>query len=153
MCCWIPELPLSRRFSIQHITLKLLYCGDLSVVYSQGSVRLVIHVPLSLPPRHLDFTPAPPRNALCIAADITHLSHSFLLLSGGRLQRLWGRTSRLKDSFVHQAARMLNSPSHSCPMRTACGKCVLMVLYDDGNVADLAIIRSSLSVPAWTWGN
>ncbi|KAK2910709.1 hypothetical protein Q8A73_008424 [Channa argus] len=48
--------------------------------------------------------------ALCIAGDPTHPSHSFfsLLPSGRRLQSLQARTSRLKDSFIHQAVRKLN---------------------------------------------
>uniref|UniRef100_A0A9J8AUK8 Reverse transcriptase domain-containing protein n=2 Tax=Cyprinus carpio TaxID=7962 RepID=A0A9J8AUK8_CYPCA len=51
------------------------------------------------------------RKALCIAGDPTHPSHSFfsLLPSGRRLQSLQARTSRLKDSFIHQAVRKLNS--------------------------------------------
>ncbi len=49
--------------------------------------------------------------ALCIAGDPTHPTHSFfsLLPSGRRLQSLQARTSRLKDSFIHQAVRKLNS--------------------------------------------
>lgn len=31
--------------------------------------------------------------------------------------------------------------------------CVVMVLHDDDDVTDLAIIRSSLPVPAWAWGD
>uniref|UniRef100_A0A9J7ZV96 Reverse transcriptase domain-containing protein n=1 Tax=Cyprinus carpio carpio TaxID=630221 RepID=A0A9J7ZV96_CYPCA len=51
------------------------------------------------------------RKALCIAGDPTHPSHSFfsLLPSGRRLRSLQARTSRLKDSFIHQAVRKLNS--------------------------------------------
>uniref|UniRef100_A0A8C1N2R2 Reverse transcriptase domain-containing protein n=1 Tax=Cyprinus carpio TaxID=7962 RepID=A0A8C1N2R2_CYPCA len=51
------------------------------------------------------------RKALCIAGDPIHPSHSFfsLLPSGRRLQSLQARTSRLKDSFIHQAVRKLNS--------------------------------------------
>uniref|UniRef100_A0A9J8CRL9 Alkylated DNA repair protein AlkB homologue 8 N-terminal domain-containing protein n=1 Tax=Cyprinus carpio carpio TaxID=630221 RepID=A0A9J8CRL9_CYPCA len=46
------------------------------------------------------------RKALCIAGDPTHPSHNFfsLLPSGRRLQSLQARTSRLKDSFIHQSA-------------------------------------------------
>ncbi len=49
--------------------------------------------------------------AFCIAGDPTHPTHSFfsLLPSGRRLQSLQARTSRLKDSFIHQAVRKLNS--------------------------------------------
>ncbi len=49
--------------------------------------------------------------ALSIAGDPTHPTHSFfsLLPSGRRLRSLQARTSRLKDSFIHQAARKLNS--------------------------------------------
>ncbi len=51
------------------------------------------------------------RKALSIAGDPTHPTHSFfsLLPSGRRLRSLQARTSRLKDSFVHQAVRKLNS--------------------------------------------
>ncbi len=51
------------------------------------------------------------RKALCIAGDPTHLTHNFfsLLPSGRRLRSLQARTSRLKDSFIHQAVRKLNS--------------------------------------------
>ncbi len=51
------------------------------------------------------------RKALCIAGDPTLPTHSFfsLLPSGRRLWSLQVRTSRLKDSFIHQAVRKLNS--------------------------------------------
>ncbi len=51
------------------------------------------------------------RKALCIAGDPTHPAHSFfsLLPSGRRLRSLQARTNRLKDSFIHQAVRKLNS--------------------------------------------
>lgn len=51
------------------------------------------------------------RKALCITADATHPMHSFfsLLPSGRRLRSLQARTNRLKDSFIHQAVRKLNS--------------------------------------------
>ncbi|XP_067372150.1 uncharacterized protein [Channa argus] len=51
------------------------------------------------------------RKALCIVGDPTHPLHSFfsLLPSGRRLRSLQARTSRLKDSFIHQAVRKLNS--------------------------------------------
>ncbi|KAL0187608.1 hypothetical protein M9458_014707 [Cirrhinus mrigala] len=51
------------------------------------------------------------RKPLCIAADPTHPMHSLfnLLPSGRRLRSLQARISRLKDSFIHQAVRKLNS--------------------------------------------
>ncbi len=51
------------------------------------------------------------RKALCIAGDPTHPTHSFfsLLPSGRRLRSLQARTNRLKDSFIDQAVRKLNS--------------------------------------------
>ncbi len=51
------------------------------------------------------------RKALSIVGDPTHPTHSFfrLLPSGRRLRSLQARTSRLKDSFIHQAVRKLNS--------------------------------------------
>ncbi len=51
------------------------------------------------------------RKALYIAGDPTHPTHSFfsLLPSGRRLRSLQARTNRLKDSFIHQAVRKLNS--------------------------------------------
>ncbi len=52
------------------------------------------------------------RKSLSIAGDPTHPTHSFfsLLPSGRRLRSLQARTSRLKNSFIHQAVRKLNSP-------------------------------------------
>ncbi len=62
------------------------------------------------------------RKALSIAGDPTHPTHSFLSLlpSGRRLRSLQARTRRLKDSFIHQAVRKLNSlPSlHPLPYFT-----------------------------------
>ncbi len=62
------------------------------------------------------------RKALSIAGDPTHPTHNFfsLLPSGRRLRSLQARTNRLKDSFIHQAVRKLNSlpslpPSRPCP--------------------------------------
>lgn len=51
------------------------------------------------------------RKALRLAGDPTHPLHSFfcLLPSGRRLRSLGARTSRLRDSSVHQAVRTLNS--------------------------------------------
>ncbi|XP_060763541.1 uncharacterized protein fbrsl1 isoform X7 [Neoarius graeffei] len=51
------------------------------------------------------------RRALSIAGDSTHPNHHFfsLLPSGRRMRSLRARTSRLRDSFIHQAVRMLNS--------------------------------------------
>ncbi len=50
-------------------------------------------------------------SSISIAGDPTHPTHSFfsLLPSGRRLRSLQARTSRLKDSFIHQAVRKLNS--------------------------------------------
>ncbi len=59
------------------------------------------------------------RKALCIAGDPTHPTHSFfsLLPSERRLRSLQARTSRLKDSFIHQAVRKLNTlPSLPPPL-------------------------------------
>ncbi|XP_060760791.1 uncharacterized protein LOC132870878 [Neoarius graeffei] len=49
--------------------------------------------------------------AVRIAGDPTHPSHSLfsLLPSGRRLRSLRAKTSRLKNSFFHQAVRRLNS--------------------------------------------
>uniref|UniRef100_A0A8C6LH71 Reverse transcriptase domain-containing protein n=1 Tax=Nothobranchius furzeri TaxID=105023 RepID=A0A8C6LH71_NOTFU len=51
------------------------------------------------------------KKALRIAADPTHPTQSLfeLLPSGRRLRSLKARTNRLKDSFIHQAVRKLNS--------------------------------------------
>ncbi len=58
------------------------------------------------------------RKALSIAGDPTHPTHSFfsLLPSGRRLRSLQARTSRLKDSFIHQAVRKLNSLTSLPPL-------------------------------------
>ncbi len=68
-------------------------------------------VGVSLPSLQDIYSTRLPRKALCIAGDPTHPSHSFfsLLPSGRRLRSLQARTSRLKDSFIHQAVRKLNS--------------------------------------------
>ncbi|KAL0159464.1 hypothetical protein M9458_043189, partial [Cirrhinus mrigala] len=67
------------------------------------------------------------KKALCIAADPSHPMQSFfsLLPSGRRLRSLQARTSRLKDSFFHQAVRKLNSlpalpPLLSSAPQTSC---------------------------------
>ncbi|KAK0147579.1 hypothetical protein N1851_012946 [Merluccius polli] len=61
--------------------------------------------------------------ALSIAGDPTHPNHCFfsLLPSGRRMRSLRARTSRLRDRFIHQAIRMLNSlpalpPFPLCPL-------------------------------------
>ncbi|XP_060782564.1 uncharacterized protein LOC132889766 [Neoarius graeffei] len=58
------------------------------------------------------------RRALSIAGDSTHPNHHFfsLLPSGRRLRSLRARTSRLRDSFIHQAVRMLNSLPGQYPL-------------------------------------
>ncbi len=56
------------------------------------------------------YSPRLTRKALCFAGDPTHSTHSFFsLLPSGRLRSLQARTSRLKDSFIHQAVRKLDS--------------------------------------------
>ncbi|KAL0187772.1 hypothetical protein M9458_014871, partial [Cirrhinus mrigala] len=67
------------------------------------------------------------KKALCIAADPSHPMQSLfsLLPSGRRLRSLQARTSRLKDSFFHQAVRKLNSlpalpPLPSSAPQTSC---------------------------------
>ncbi len=69
-------------------------------------------VGVSLPSLQDTYNTRLTRKALCIAGDPTHPTHSFfsLLPSGKRLRSLQARTSRLKDSFIHQAVRKLNSP-------------------------------------------
>ncbi len=61
---------------------------------------------LSPPPGIYSITSSPQH-----AGDPTHPTHSFfsLLPSGRRLRSLQARTNRLKDSFIHQAVRKLNS--------------------------------------------
>ncbi len=68
-------------------------------------------VGVSLPPLQDIYSTRLTRKALSIAGDPTHPTHSFfsLLPSGRRLLSLQARTSRLKDSFIHQAVRKLNS--------------------------------------------
>ncbi len=63
------------------------------------------------PPSRTSTAPVSPAKPLSIAGDPTHPTHSFfsLLPSGRRLRSLQARTSRLKDSFIHQAVRKLNS--------------------------------------------
>ncbi len=68
-------------------------------------------VGVSLPSLQDIYTTRLTRKALYIAGDTTHPTHSFfsLLPSGRRLRSLQARTNRLKDSFIHQAVRKLNS--------------------------------------------
>ncbi len=68
-------------------------------------------VGVSLPSLQNIYSTRLTRKALSIAGDPTHPTHSFfsLLPSGRRLRSLQARTSRLKDSFIHQAVRKLNS--------------------------------------------
>ena len=66
---------------------------------------------VSLPPLLDIYNTRLTRRAIRIAGDPTHPSHSLfsLLPSGRRLRSLRAKTSRLKDSFCHQAVRRLNS--------------------------------------------
>ncbi len=68
-------------------------------------------VGVSLPSLQDIYSTSLTRKALYIAGDTTHPTHSFfsLLPSGRRLRSLQARTNRLKDSFIHQAVRKLNS--------------------------------------------
>ncbi len=68
-------------------------------------------VGVSLPSLQNIYSTRLTRKALSIAGDPTHPAHSFfsLLPSGRRLRSLQAMTSRLKDSFIHQAVRKLNS--------------------------------------------
>ncbi len=72
------------------------------------------------------------RKALCIAGDPTHPTHSFfsLLPSGRRLRSLQARTSRLKDSFIHQAVRKLNSLSSLPPLPSLTPRTTELWHYD-----------------------
>ncbi len=77
------------------------------------------------------------RKALCIAGDPTHPTHNFfsLLPSGRRLRSLQARTSRLKDSFIHQAVRKLNSlpslppPPPLLPHATLNSYIIIIILF------------------------
>ncbi len=75
-------------------------------------------VGVSLPSLQDIYSTCLTRKALCIAGDPTHPTHSFfsLLPSGRRLRSLQARTSRLKDSFIHQAVRKLNSLTPPPPL-------------------------------------
>ncbi|KAL0194736.1 hypothetical protein M9458_008308, partial [Cirrhinus mrigala] len=68
----------------------------------------IIGVPL--PSLQVIYSTRLTKKAICIAADPSHPMQSFfsLLPSGRRLRSLQARTSRLKDSFFHQAVRKLN---------------------------------------------
>ncbi len=68
-------------------------------------------VGVSLPSLQDTYNTRLTRKALSIAGDPTHPTHNFfsLLPSGRRLRSLQARTNRLKDSFIHQAVRKLNS--------------------------------------------
>ncbi len=78
----------------------------------QRIVRAAVKiVGVSLPSLQDIYSTRLTRKALCIAGDTTHPTHNFfsLLPSGRRLRSLQARTNRLKDSFIHQAVRKLNS--------------------------------------------
>ncbi|KAK0147812.1 hypothetical protein N1851_012502 [Merluccius polli] len=74
------------------------------------------------------------RKAFSIAGDSTHPTHCLfsLLPSGRRMRSLKARTSRLKDSFIHQAVRMMNSlpaltPLLSLPFLSPPHTCTLLL--------------------------
>ncbi len=77
-------------------------------------------VGVSLPSLQDIYSTCLTRKALCIAGDPTHPTHNFfsLLPSGRRLRSLQARTNRLKDSFIHQAVRKLNSLPSLTPRTT-----------------------------------
>ncbi len=94
--------------------------ASLCVLHHNASCRKSLHrivraaekiVGVSLPSLQDIYSTRLTRKALCIAGDPTHRTHSFfsLLPSGRRLRSLQARTNRLKDSFIHQAVRKLNS--------------------------------------------
>ncbi len=93
-------------------------------------------VGISLPSLQDIYSTRLTRKALSIAGDPTHPTHSFfsLLPSGRRLRSLQARTSRLKDSFIHQAVRKLNSlpslpPSPLLPHATLNSDTTINSLY------------------------
>ena len=67
--------------------------------------------PLPLPSLKDIYTTRLTRKATSIASDTSHPAHSLfsLLPSGRRYRSLRCRTTRLRDSFIHQAVRKLNS--------------------------------------------
>ncbi len=71
------------------------------------------------------------RKALSIAGDPTHPTHNFfsLLPSGRRLRSLQARTNRLKDSFIHQAVRKLNSLPSLPPLPSLTPRITELCMY------------------------
>ncbi len=99
--------------TIESILLAASLCG---MAPATRVVRRIVRaaekiVGVSLPSLQDIYSTRLTRKALSIAGDPTHPTHSFfsLLPSGRRLRSLQARTSRLKDSFIHQAVRKLNS--------------------------------------------
>ena len=71
----------------------------------------IIGAPLPLPSLQDIYTTRLTRKATSIASDTSHPAHSLfsLLPSGRRYRSLRCRTTRLRNSFIHQAVRKLNS--------------------------------------------
>src|SRR4029434_1373786 len=71
----------------------------------------IIGAPLPLPSLQDIYTTHLTRKATSIASDTSHPAHSLfsLLPSGRRYRSLRCRTTRLRNSFIHQAVRKLNS--------------------------------------------
>ncbi len=68
-----------------------------------------------LPPGHLQHPSHPQSPQHCRWSHPPVTQFFSLLPSGRRLRSLQARTSRLKDSFIHQAVRKLNPPPPLAP--------------------------------------
>ena len=89
--------------------------------YSRKTLQRIVKtaeriIGASLPSLKDIYTTRLTRKALTIVSDASHPAHNLfnLLPSGKRYRSLSSRTTRLTNSFIHQAARLLNSlPSPS----------------------------------------
>ncbi len=101
---WCRCMPCQTSHGRSVISLRSVYeIGRKSLQWIMRAAEKIVGV--SLPSLQDIYSTRLTRKALCIAGDPTHPSHSFLSLlpSGRRLWSLQARTSRLKDSFIHQA--------------------------------------------------
>ncbi len=123
--CWFSycfDMTTETKVCLQNHTIESILTSCITVWYGacnascRKSLQRIVRaaekiVGVSLPSLQDIYNTRLTRKALSIAGDPTHPTHNFfsLLPSGRRLRSLQARTNRLKDSFIHQAVRKLNS--------------------------------------------
>uniref|UniRef100_A0A3B3C8D0 Reverse transcriptase domain-containing protein n=1 Tax=Oryzias melastigma TaxID=30732 RepID=A0A3B3C8D0_ORYME len=90
--------------------------GGSCTVYNKRALQRIVNtasktIGAPLPSLQDLYTTRLTRKALTIVRDVHHPAHNLfsLLPSGRRYRSLRSRTTRLRNSFIHQAVRMLNS--------------------------------------------